>query len=69
MRNAVERLAEVKDYHVSLDSLVERSCQLVCKGEKSGITAPLRPETVLAVVEDVVFFKVSHGMADDDMLH
>jgi len=65
----VKRLAEVKDYHVSLDSLVERSCQLVCKGEKLRITAPLCPETVLAVVEDVMLFKVSHGMADNDMLH
>ena len=50
MGNAVESLAEVNDYHVRLDSIVERSCQLVYKSEKLSFTAPLCPETVLAVV-------------------
>ena len=68
MSNLVKGLAKVHNEDIGLVTLVAILCKVMDKLNKLGLTRQSRPEPVLELVKNVMFFSMAHDMAGYDML-
>ena len=67
MGDRVEGLAEVQDYHISLDSGIIGSEEVMHGGEQLGLTGVSRSEAVVSITEYVVLFQVVSKVSTNDV--
>ena len=63
----VEGLAEVQDHHISLDSGVIRSEEVLHGGEQLGLRGMSRSEAVVSITKYVVLFQVVPEVSTNDV--
>ena len=69
MEDRVEGLAEVQDHHISLDSGVVGSEEVMHGGEQLSLTGVSRSEGVVSITEYVVLFQVVSKVSTNDVFN
>ena len=67
MGDRVEGLAEVQDHHISLDSGIIGSEEVMHGGEQLGLTGVSRCEAMVSITEYVVLFQLVSKVSTDDV--
>ena len=69
MGDRVEGLAEVQDHHISLDSGIIGSEEVMHGGEQLGLTGVSQCEAMVSITECVVLFQVVSKVLTNDVFN